>query len=72
MEQDERAHIQTFADMVEIIAARIEADLSHVAGTYCSPTAISARKRKDNLYRLSLIAGTVPLAPTPHMDQDIS
>jgi hypothetical protein len=35
-----------FADMVEIIAARIEADLLHVVGTYCSLTAISAANGK--------------------------
>jgi hypothetical protein len=44
MEQVERAHIQT--SEVEIIAARIEADLSHVVGTYWALTAISAVNRK--------------------------
>jgi fructose-specific component phosphotransferase system IIB-like protein len=44
MEQVERAHIQT--SEVEIIAARIEADLSHVVGTYWALTAISAANGK--------------------------
>jgi hypothetical protein len=44
MEQVERVHIQT--SEVEIIAARIEADLSHVVGTYWALTAISAANGK--------------------------
>jgi hypothetical protein len=66
MEQDERAHIQMFADMVEIIAARIEADLLHVAGTYCSPTAISAETERKSLLPLLDCGYSTTCSNAPH------